>query len=313
MDEKRQKLKPIVGVSGCLLGEEIRYNGQHKKHPHILHEMAEDFNYISFCPEVSMGLGIPRPAVHLAEIDGKPHLVNAKDSSIDHTDLAEKTFEKITPELKVASGLVFTKGSPSCGNDPVRVYHAEKKVPFSKSKGLFALHVERVYPLIPKIDSGRLYDKELRETFCSQVHSFHYFQNMEMKPHSLVKFHEEHKFYLLQYGDKFLKKLGRICSGIDNKNIKEKWSLYEKALFLETYKASITVRKRTNVIEHMAGFFKKELSKSDKNYLHESIMAYHDHKLSFETLLVLIYYLTESKNQAYLKNQRIFSYYSKIK
>ncbi len=312
MKEKQKKLKPLVGVSGCLLGEEIRYNGQHKKHPHILHDMAEDFDYISFCPEVSMGLGIPRAAVHLVEMDGAPHLVNSKDSSIDHTELAKKTFEKITPELKDARGLVLTKGSPSCGNDPVKLYHPEKKVPFGKSKGLFALHIEKAYPLIPKIDSGRLYDKELRENFCSQVHCFHKFQTMELKPRSLVKFHEEHKFYLLQYGDKFLKKLGRICSGIDNKNIKEKWSLYEEVLFLETFKESITVKKRTNVIEHMAGFFKKNLSKSDKNYLHESIMAYHDRRLSFETLLVLIYYLTESNDQAYLKNQKIFSYYSKI-
>tara|TARA_Y100001954_G_scaffold239194_1_gene311863 strand:+ start:4572 stop:5510 length:939 start_codon:yes stop_codon:yes gene_type:complete len=312
MELKQKKAKPLIGVSGCLLGEEIRYNGQHKKHPHILHDMAKDFNYISFCPEVSMGLGIPRAAVHLAEVDGKPHLVNAKDSSIDHTELAQKTFEKITPELKETMGLVFTKGSPSCGKDPVRLYHAEKKVPLGKSKGLFAQHIEQVYPLIPKIDSGRLYDKDLRENFCSQVHCFHEFQTMEKRPRSLVKFHEEHKFYILQYGDKFLKKLGRICSGIDNKNIKGKWSLYEEVLFMETFKESITVKKRTNVIEHMAGFFKKELSKSDKNYLHESIMAYHDRKLSFETLLVLIYYLTESKDQAYLKNQKIFKYYSKL-
>ena len=166
-----------------------------------------------------MGLGIPRAAVHLVEIDGAPHLVNAKDSSIDHTELAKKTFEKITPELKGASGIVLTKGSPSCGNDPVKLYHPEKKVPFGKSRGLFALHVENAYPLIPRIDSGRLYDKELRENFCSQVQCFHSFQAMELKPRYLVKLHEEHKFYFLQYGDQFLKKLGRICSGIDNKNI----------------------------------------------------------------------------------------------
>ena len=91
MDTKQKKNKPLIGVSGCLLGEEVRYDGQHKKHPHILHEMAEEFEYISFCPEVSMGLGIPRPTIHLTQADDKLLLVNSKDSSIDHTDLAKKT------------------------------------------------------------------------------------------------------------------------------------------------------------------------------------------------------------------------------
>ena len=107
--------------------------------------------------------------------------------------------------------LVFTKGSPSCGKNPVRLYHAEKKVPFGKSKRLFALYIEKVHQLIQKIDIDRLYDKELREKFCSQVHPFHNFQTMEIRPRFLVKFHEKNKFYILQNGENFLKKIGRIC------------------------------------------------------------------------------------------------------
>ena len=79
------KEKPLVGVSGCLLGEEIRYNGQHKKHPHILHEMGQKFEYISFCPEMAMGLGTPRPAIHLTQHNDELHLVETKDHSGSHT------------------------------------------------------------------------------------------------------------------------------------------------------------------------------------------------------------------------------------
>jgi len=303
--------KPLVAISGCLVGEAIRYDGQHKRHPHVTHELSKLFEFHSFCPEVAMGLGIPRPTIKLMDKDGETHLVDSKDSSIDHTKLAHKTFKTHTNGIEKAHGIILTKNSPSCGLDPVKVYGEKSGIPFRKTKGLWAEHLCQEFPLIPKIDSGRLYDDHLRDTFRTQVLVFQDFQNLKKEAKELIKFHEIYKYYIFQYGAAPLKALGRICAGVSKSNLKEKFSEYEEYLFGTIFQKSITPKNRTNVAEHIAGYFKEELEGGDKKYLHDNIKAFHTGKLSFESLIVLMGFLTKTYKQKYLKDQKLFSLYSK--
>ena len=250
-----RRKKPLIGVSGCLLGEEIRYDGQDKKNLHVIDELSPFLEYISFCPEVSMGLGIPRPPIKLIEKNKKIHLVDTKNHSIDHTSLAKETFDEMTPHFKDVSGLIFTKGSPSCGHNSVEYGDIKK------TSGLWAAHLEKCYPFIPKIDSGDLPNDHFRETFLSQVLCYFNFNHLEKKPKDLIKFHEQHKFYLLQYGEPSIKVLGRICARITSQNFQQKYLEYSEMLFQKTFKKPITIKKRRNVLDHMAGFFKNQISR----------------------------------------------------
>ena len=305
--EKRKK--PLVGVSGCLLGEEIRYDGKDKKSTHVIDDLFNCFEYVSFCPEVSMGLGIPRPPIELVEKNDEIHLVDVEDHNLDHTALAKDTFNEMAPHFKDVSGLIFTKGSPSCGHDPVKYQNEAGEL--GLTKGLWADHLEKCYPSIPKIDSGRLTNDHLKETFLSQVLSYFNFNLLEKSPKFLIKFHEQHKFYILQYGSSDLKALGQSCAGITPQNFKQKYLDYSEILFQKTFKGPITTKKRVNVLEHMAGFFKKEISQKDKKDLQKSILSFKNKKISFEKVLILLWSLTKSYGQPYLKNQKIFSYYLK--
>lgn len=303
--------KPLVAISGCLIGEEIRFDGQHKRHPHIVHELNEFFEYHSFCPEVAMGLGTPRPAIKLMDKNGEIKLVDSKDSSIDHTNLAYKTFKTHDKGIQNACGIILTKNSPSCGYDPVKVYDEKTGIPKIKRMGLWAQHLHEKFPLIPTIDSGRVYNNHLRDTFRTQVLSFQEFRDKVSLPKDFIKFHEIHKYYILQYGAVHLKKLGSICAGVTKANFKERYDSYAEYLFGTIFKKGISQKNRTNVAEHLAGYFKKNLTAGDKKYLHENIKAFHKDKLSFESLIVLIGFLAKTYEEKYLKKQIIFKYYSK--
>lgn len=304
------KNKPVIAISGCLLGEEIRHDGQHKRNPHVVHDLAGYFEFQRFCPEVSMGLGIPRPAIRLVRSGDSIKLVNSKDSSIDHTETAFKIFRKIDKPIQKVSGVIFTSKSPSCGYDPVNVYDEKTGSPANKSRGLWAHHLEELYPLIPKISSGRLHDDEQRSAFRTKVSVYSDFMNSVLSPKDLVNFHEVYKYYLMQYGAIHLKTLGRICSTVTKGNLKKTLEEYSEYLFGTVFQKTITFKNRTNVFEHLAGYLKKELNTSDKSYLHESIKAYHKEKLNFETLLTLLEFLVKSYDQEYLKKQMIFKLYS---
>ena len=302
--------KPKIAISGCLLGEEIRFDGQHKRHPHVVQESANLFEFQSFCPEVAMGLGIPRKPVRLVKKGKDVRLVDRADHSIDHTDVAEKTFKGLESTLKGVSGIVLMAKSPSCGYDPIKVYDYKSGMPKEKGRGIWAQHVEDNFPLIPKIDSGRLYDNHLRDTFRTQVLIYERFHKDVKAPKDLVKFQQQYKYYFMQYGAVHMKRLGQICAGISPKNKKEKIQEYGEYLFTTAFKKNITSKHRVNVAEHMAGHLKELLKKSDKRYLHDNIKAFRANKLSFESLITLIGFLVFSYEAEYLLDQKILSLYS---
>lgn len=203
-----------------MLGEEIRYNGEHKKHSYVVEELSQEFNFLSFCPEVSMGLGVPRAPIKLLSEDGHILLVDAKDASIDHTQLALKTFESIIRPLAKTSGIIFSKGSPSCGYGPVNIYDPSKDQIIGKTMGLWAKFVCERYPLIPKIDSGNLNNRALREKFRIQVLIFYDFNLSVKKPRDLIKFHENYLVFFLDYEKTNVKKLESIFTKINTIDFK---------------------------------------------------------------------------------------------
>jgi uncharacterized protein YbbK (DUF523 family)/uncharacterized protein YbgA (DUF1722 family) len=294
-----KRKKPLVGISGCLLGEEIRYDGQHKMHPHAVHDLSHTFDYISFCPEVSMGLGIPRPPIKLVMKKGSVHLVDAEKTALDHTALAKETFQEMAPHFDHVSGFIFTHASPSCGYLPLQIYESKTGRSLDKGPGLWASYIQNTYPLIPKIDSVHLHNDHLRKTFTSQVLCYSHWKSLAKTQKALGKFHQDHQYYFLQYGQNNLKKLNTQMTFLE----------YGHRLFQTVFQSPITAKKRAHVIDQMTLLFEKKISKKDEKVLQKNVKAFKEHKLDFEMLLDFMFHLVQSYDLKGKKKQKIFDYY----
>jgi len=162
---------PQIGVSGCLLGQEIRYDGRHKSNTFITTVLAQQFDLVPFCPEVAIGLGVPRPPIQLVTTDTGIRVRGVADASIDVTEQLTDYAHSIKPQLDPLSGYIFTARSPSCGLENVRLVDAENTN--EKGTGIFAATVKQLLPGLPLIEDEQLDQTELREKFLADVNKYH--------------------------------------------------------------------------------------------------------------------------------------------
>ncbi len=165
----------IIGISSCLLGNAVRYDGKHKRNHSVCSMLSHSFNVQAFCPEVAIGLGIPRPPMQL--VQQKIHdirLIEVQNKTQDYTfpliQYAEKTART---DLVGISGFIFKKSSPSCGMERVKVYKADGILLHKRGVGLFAQVIQQQYPLLPVIEAECLADVVIREQFFQQVYAYY--------------------------------------------------------------------------------------------------------------------------------------------
>ncbi len=209
----RTALPTRIGVSRCLLGEKVRYDGGHKRDQFLTDVLGRYVEWVPICPEVEAGLGAPREAMRLVGDPHRPRLVTI-DSHIDHTRALETMTRNRLDGLKSfdLSGYVFKKGSPSCGIERVRIYN-EQGVPSRNGVGLFARGFIEQFPLIPVEEEGRLCDSTLRENFIERVFCYRRWQDLIQRGitrQALIQFHTIHKYLLLAHSPQQYKVLGRL-------------------------------------------------------------------------------------------------------
>ena len=174
MDSATHRPLPLkIAVSSCLLGNPVRYDAGHKHSAYLTQTLGEYFEFIPFCPEVAIGLGIPRPPIRLVNIDGSIRVRGVKDTQQDVTDALIAYGEGVARQLRHVSGYLFKKGSPSCGMERVKVYDAQSGHPVDSSAGMFAATIMRTLPELPVEEEGRLMDSRLRENFIERVFIYH--------------------------------------------------------------------------------------------------------------------------------------------
>ena len=159
----------LIGISSCLLGNEVRYDGGHSRSDTIIESIGELFELIAFCPEVAIGLSIPRPPINLVSVSGGIHVRGVDDPSHDVTDALSNYALSITQQLNVVSGYIFKSRSPSCGRDDVNVYDSETRQVVGISAGQFAKTITKQYPQLPVEDELGLSDKKTRDDFIRRV------------------------------------------------------------------------------------------------------------------------------------------------
>ena len=297
--------KPLVGISTCLLGENVRYDRGHKLDHYLRDVLGRYVEFVPVCPEVECGMGVPREAMRLVDIDGDIFLMTQRTKK-DKTPQMKKWMEKKLAELSgmPLCGFIFKSKSPSSGLKGVKVYKDNGGVA-KNGVGIFARGVTELFPLLPVEDDGRLNDSSLRENFIERIFVMQRWHEVNEDRKSLKKimdFHARHKYSLMAHCPKTLKELGVFVADGKTRSIDNVYEGYFGKFIMALGKMA-TVKKNTNVLLHIMGYFKKDLTKDEKEELREIIENYH---LKLVPLIVPItllnHYVRKYKTQ-YLEDQ----------
>jgi uncharacterized protein YbgA (DUF1722 family)/uncharacterized protein YbbK (DUF523 family) len=297
--------KVKIGVSTCLLGENVRYDAGHKLDRYITDTLGQYFEWVSVCPEVEYGLPVPREPMRLVGDPDSPHLVTIR-TGVDYTASMLKWAEKKLKELEKEDlcGFIFKSKSPSSGIGGVKVY-TSSGMPSQRGVGIFGGAFMQHFPLIPVIDDGRLHDLSLRENFIERVFIYKRWREFMEKGglvRDLIIFHTEHKLLILSHSPKHFSILGQLVASAKKYKPEDFHSEYIK-LLMESLRLIATVKKNTNVLLHIAGYFKKQLPADDKKELLEVIENYHKGYVPLIVPIVLIKHYVRKFDEPYLNKQ----------
>lgn len=298
--------RPVrIGVSRCLLGERVRYDGGHKRDPFLADALSHHVEWVPVCPEVEAGLGTPREAMRLVEGPAGPRLVTIR-SGVDHTRRLRQFSRQRVRELKELDlcGYVFKKDSPSCGMERVRVYDSDG-MPARHGTGLFAEAFMEQFPLVPIEEEGRLCDAALRENFIERVFAYRRWSDLlEGRPARgrIVAFHTVHKYLILAHSRPHYQALGRLVAQADRYAPME-LALRYGAQFMEALKMRATVKKHVNVLHHIVGYFAKDLGPMETTELREVLDEYHRGLIPLVVPLTLVRHYVNRYDVSYIRNQ----------
>jgi len=294
-----------IGISSCLLGNEVRWNAGHKLDKYLTRTLGRFVDFVPVCPEVEVGLGIPRESMRLVGDPENPRLITFK-SKTDHTKRMLSWAAKRVKELEKENlcGFVFKSDSPSSGMIRVKVYN-EKGMPHKVGVGIFARAFMAHFPLIPVEDDGRLNDPLIRENFILQIFTMKRWRDNLVGRRSmgkLVDFHTRNKLLLLSHSQKHYRSMGKLVAEGKQLPIRELYDRYQE-LLSEALKLKTTIRKHANVLQHLMGYFKKQLSPDEKQELLEVFAHYRQELVPLLVPLTLINHYVRKYDQPYLKQQ----------
>ena len=301
MDKKQIR----IGISSCLLGERVRFDGNHKRDYWITEILSEHFRFVPFCPEVAIGLGVPRATIWLQQSARGVRAVQPDAEGRDVTEALAKYGRKIAQSETRISGYIFKSRSPSCGPGRVKVYDLNGS-PSGKAAGIYAAEFIEARPLLPVADEGRLNDLDLRDNFIERVFVYHRWQQFAARGFTaagLVKFHTEHKFLILAHSQTALRELGRITASLKRDDVTGAANAYVQRL-MQALSRPAKRGNQVNALQHIAGFFRTVLDAHDRRELKEAIEGYGDSELPIIVPLTLIRHHLRRNPNACLGTQR---------
>ena len=295
----------VIGISTCLLGEKVRFDGGHKRDAYLVDMLGPYVKFVPVCPEVDIGLGIPREPIRLVMTPDGVRLRGTRTGN-DHTVAMQRYAARQARALEKMDlcGYVLKRGSPSCGMERVKVY-SEAGMPGSRGSGMFAGTLMERLPLLPVEEEGRLNDARLRENFIERVFAYRRLKNLfggRWTVGDLVRFHTAEKMSLLAHDPPTYRELGRLVAAAKGLPRGEVVSRYE-ILYMTGLKKIATARKNTNVLQHAQGYLKKALSTDEKQELAGLIEDYRQGLVPLVVPLTLIRHHVRVHQVTYLAGQ----------
>jgi uncharacterized protein YbgA (DUF1722 family)/uncharacterized protein YbbK (DUF523 family) len=297
-----------VGVSSCLLGEPVRYDGGHKHDHYLTDTLGRFFRFVPVCPEVGCGLPVPREAMRLEGDPAAPRLVTNR-TGVDLTERMLEYCRFTVQELEKEDlcGFIFKKNSPSSGLFRVKVYNGG--MPAKAGRGLFAAAVVTHFPLLPVEEEGRLFDMSIRENFIERIFAYREWKDFLLGNRGLgdlVEFHSRRKLQIMAHSPEIYRQLGRLVA--EGKTL-ERTILLDRyqELLMRALALQATVKKNSNVLSHIMGYFKEQLISDEKVELLEVIDSYHAGLVPLVVPITLLKHYVRKFNQDYLRNQTYLS------
>jgi uncharacterized protein YbgA (DUF1722 family)/uncharacterized protein YbbK (DUF523 family) len=294
--------KPRVGISSCLLGNQVRFDGQHKRDRYLTDTFGQFVEWVPVCPEVECGLSTPRESMHLEGDPKSPRLVTTKTGT-DYTERMQRWAEARLDQLEQLDlcGFIFKTNSPSSGMRSIRVYN-DKGIPHKVGVGLFAKALMERFPLLPVEDEGRLHDAGLRENFIDRLFALKRYRDTERSVAGLVDFHARHKMQLMAHSENHMRRMGRLVAEAKKQDPETLYQEYER-LLLECLSHKTTLRRNANVLTHMLGFFKEQLTADEKAEMLEVIERYGAGLVPLVVPVTLMTHYVRKYDEPYLKSQ----------
>jgi uncharacterized protein YbgA (DUF1722 family)/uncharacterized protein YbbK (DUF523 family) len=294
-----------VGISTCLLGEPVRFDGGHKLDQYAVGVLGRHVDWVPVCPELDLGLGVPREALRLVGDPEAPRLVTV-NGRVDHTDGMLAWARQRVGQLRRLDldGYLLKSKSPSCGMERVRVY-TEAGMPSRSGPGLFARVLMDGLPLLPVEEEGRLNDPWLRESFVVRLFTHHRWRQLARRPGrpaDLVAFHARHKLLLMAHSEPHLRALGKLVARAGTADPAGLAREYARGLFAGL-RVRATTRKHTNVLQHLAGHLGDHVDRGDREEVHEAIADYHQGLVPRVVPLTLLRHHVRRLGLGYLQHQ----------
>jgi uncharacterized protein YbbK (DUF523 family)/uncharacterized protein YbgA (DUF1722 family) len=266
----------LIGVSACLLGEQVRYDGGHKRNAFLLEELASHVRFVPVCPEVGIGLGVPREAIRLVRRGDRVRLLGS--AGVDHTDAMRRWAATVMGELRERdlSGFVLKRGSPSCGLERVRVWDENAQRPSRPGRGVFAQALVDAMPGLAIEEEGRLNDPGLREHFVDRIFGHARLRDFfagRWTAESLIRFHSAEKAAVLAHDVETARRLGRLVAA-QSRLQREQLARSYRALHGAAFEKPATPGRQANALMHLAGHLKGGLGSRDRQELREAIDDY---------------------------------------
>jgi len=297
--------RPLLGVSACLMGKQVRFDGGHKKNNFILDSLSNEMDFESFCPEVEAGFGIPRSTMQLRQKGKEIRLVFSNDPGKDVTDQLVDYSEERIKHLAHLDGFIFKKDSPSCGAFRVPVVINKEGFRKKEGVGLFSKIIMDRYPLLPVEEEGRLNDAALCENFFERIYAYNRWKNVDKENSSvkeLIEFHSTHKLMLMARGSHYYQELGRMVAGTTAKDLKKRRNGYIQR-FMEVMRITTQRGRQVNVLQHIMGYLKSSISSEDKQELLSVFESYRQGQMPLITPVALLRHYLRIHPQKYLSKQ----------
>ncbi len=302
--------KPInIGISACLTGNQVRYDASAKTSHFCVKELGQHVQYRSFCPEVAVGLPVPRATIRQIKQDDLIK-VSRPDGSGDITDALQAYGKRVAKVAEKFSGFIFCAKSPSCGMERVKVYSEDGKGSTSDGVGVFAREIMKANPLLPCEENGRLNDPIIRENFVARVFAYRMWQELVaegLTKHKLIEFHSKFKYTVMSHSQKSYKALGQLLAG-KTTDVEALGSKYIEGL-MGALKLKATRKSHANTLQHIQGYFSHHLTKPQREELCEQINNYRTGLMPLMVPLTLIKHYLLSFPKPYLARQFYLSPY----
>ncbi|MBR9829328.1 MAG: DUF1722 domain-containing protein [Oceanospirillales bacterium] len=294
-----------VGISACLTGQKVRYNGGHKQSRYCLNVLDDCFEFEPFCPEVAIGLGIPREPIRLMGPEGEhPRAVGTTDPDMDVTDDLMRVGEDFAERHRHLRGFILMKGSPSCGMERVKVYHSNG-IPHHADQGVFVRALRQCNPNLPLEEEARLNDAVLRENFITRVFVYDDWKNnveTNLSYHTILQFHSRQKYLLMAHHYEGYRELGRYLADAHALPLEQIAEHYlGRFMYHMAHKA--TRKSHTNVLMHLLGYLKRDIDSDCKQEVLACIEQYRQEHVHLVVPLTLLKHYVKRFGSDYIRQQ----------